>query len=91
MTYTFKRYPDGCYAVRRGNRRGPCGHSKPLAVLRYKQSGLIAYAGTDCACVKVSHVRNLAMTLWRKDRVLGHLYNVYALRSLEIKLNSESQ
>lgn len=44
---TLKRYPDACYAVRRGNRRGPCGHDKPTAFARYLRSGLIAYAGTD--------------------------------------------
>lgn len=42
-----KRYPDGCYAVVRGNRRGPCGHDKPTAIARFKKSGLIAYAGSD--------------------------------------------
>jgi hypothetical protein len=41
-----KRYKDGCYAVVRGNRRGPCAHSRRLAVTRYKRSGLIAYVGT---------------------------------------------
>lgn len=39
---TFKRYRDGCYAVVRGNRRGPCAHSKPLALKRYRRTGLIA-------------------------------------------------
>lgn len=42
----FKRYPDGCYAVVRGNRRGPCAHDKPTALARYLRSGLIAYVGT---------------------------------------------
>lgn len=44
---TFKRYQDRCYAVIRGNRRGPCGHDKPTALARYKTGGLIAFAGTD--------------------------------------------
>jgi hypothetical protein len=39
---TFKRFRDGCYAVVKGNRRGPCAHSKPLALTRYRKSGLIA-------------------------------------------------
>lgn len=43
----FKRYPDGCYAVVRGARRGPCGHDKPTALSRYRKSGLIANARTD--------------------------------------------
>lgn len=47
MTLRFKRYPDRCYAVVRGNRRGPCGHDKVTAAKRYRRSGLIAYAGTD--------------------------------------------
>jgi hypothetical protein len=42
----FKRYPDGCYAVIRGNRRGPCAHDKPTAAKRYAGSGLIRYVGT---------------------------------------------
>lgn len=44
---TFRRYPDGCYAVIRGNRRGPCGHSRVAARARFRKSGLIAYAGAD--------------------------------------------
>jgi hypothetical protein len=43
----FKRYPDGCYAVIRGKRRGPCGHDKPTALARYRRSGLIASARSD--------------------------------------------
>jgi len=43
----FKRYADRCYAVRRGNRRGPVGHDKPTALARYLTGGLIAFAGTD--------------------------------------------
>lgn len=43
----IKRYSDNCYAVIRGNRRGPCGHDRPTARLRYRRSGLIAYAGSD--------------------------------------------
>ena len=42
----FKRYPDGCYAVVRSNRRGPCAHSKVEALRRYRKSGLISYVGT---------------------------------------------
>lgn len=42
----FKRYPDGCYAVVRGNRRGPCAHDKLTALQRYWHSGLIAYVHT---------------------------------------------
>jgi len=40
----FRRYPDGCYAVIVGNRRGPCGNSKRTALARYLKSGLIAAA-----------------------------------------------
>ena len=43
----IKRYPDNCYAVIRGNRRGPCAPDRPRALARYRLSGLIAYAGTD--------------------------------------------
>ena len=42
----FHRYPDGCYAVVKGNRRGPCGHDKPTAWARYVKSGLIAFKNT---------------------------------------------
>ena len=42
----YKRYEDGCYAVVKGNRRGPCAHSRVLARKRYRRSGLIAYVGT---------------------------------------------
>jgi hypothetical protein len=38
----FKRFPDGCYAVVVGRRRGPCGHDKVTARARYRTSGLIA-------------------------------------------------
>ncbi len=38
----YKRYPDGCYAVIVGSRRGPCAHSKREALARYNRSGLIA-------------------------------------------------
>lgn len=44
---TVKRYPDNCYAVVRGNRRGPVGPDRRRAVARYRKSGLIAYAGSD--------------------------------------------
>lgn len=43
----FKRYPDRCYAVVRGKRRGPCGHDKVTALARFRRSGLIASARTD--------------------------------------------
>jgi hypothetical protein len=43
----FKRYPDGCYAVVIGKRRGPCGHDKPTAKARYIKSGLIGSAKRD--------------------------------------------
>lgn len=42
----FKAYPDACYAVVRGNRRGPCAHSKVEARRRYLKSGLIASVGS---------------------------------------------
>jgi hypothetical protein len=42
----FRRYPDGCYAVVSGQRRGPCAHSRVLALKRYGKSGLIAKAST---------------------------------------------
>lgn len=41
MTMKFRRYPDGCYAVVVGSRRGPCAHSCVEALRRYKNSGLI--------------------------------------------------
>ena len=40
----FRRYPDGCYAVVVGKRRGPCAHSCVEALARFKRSGLIAAA-----------------------------------------------
>lgn len=43
----LKRYPDRCYAVVRGRRRGPCGHDKRTARARYLRSGLVASARTD--------------------------------------------
>lgn len=43
----IKRYSDNCYAVRRGNRRGPTGPDRRRAIERYRKSGLIAYAGSD--------------------------------------------
>jgi hypothetical protein len=45
--HRFKRYPDRCYAVVIGNRRGPCGHDKRTALARYLHSGLIASARSD--------------------------------------------
>lgn len=45
MRYT--RYPDGCYAVTRGARRGPCGHDKRTALARFKRAGLVASSRTD--------------------------------------------
>lgn len=44
---TFKRYPDRCYAVVVGNRRGACGHDKATAWARFQNTGLIASARTD--------------------------------------------
>lgn len=41
---TFRRYPDGCYAVVVGRRRGPCAHSRVEALRRFGRSGLIAPA-----------------------------------------------
>jgi len=43
----IKRYPDGCYAVVKQGRRGPCGHDKRTAIERYLRSGLIASAKSD--------------------------------------------
>ena len=40
----FRRYPDGCYAVVVGKKRGPCAHSKVEAKRRYLRSGLIQLA-----------------------------------------------
>lgn len=40
----FKRYPDGCYALVRGNRRGPCGNSCLKAWQRFQRSGFVAFA-----------------------------------------------
>ncbi len=40
----YRRYPDGCYAVVVGRRRGPCAHSRVEALRRYRRSGLIAAA-----------------------------------------------
>jgi hypothetical protein len=47
MKLKYKRYSDGCYAVIRDARRGPCGHDKGTARRRYTRSGLIARAATD--------------------------------------------
>jgi len=43
----FRRYPDGCYAVIVGRRRGPCAHSRVLALIRYLNNGLCGWASTD--------------------------------------------
>lgn len=42
----YRRYPDGCYAVVSGNRRGPCAHDKPTALVRWQRSGFIAFIGS---------------------------------------------
>lgn len=42
----YRRYPDGCYAVIVGRKRGPCAHSRPEALRRYRRSGLIALASS---------------------------------------------
>lgn len=39
---TVLRYPDGCYAVVCGRRRGPQKHSRKLAIARFRKVGLIA-------------------------------------------------
>jgi hypothetical protein len=52
----IKRFPDGCYAVVRDRRRGPCGHDKPTARARYRLSGLIAAAQTDSPCCEENRV-----------------------------------
>lgn len=44
--YAVTRYPDGCYAVTFLGRRGPCAHSKPLAIARFQRAGLIAPAAS---------------------------------------------
>ena len=41
------KYPDNCYAVQVGRRRGPVEHDKPTAIARFRKSGLIASASTD--------------------------------------------
>jgi hypothetical protein len=43
----LKRYKDGCYAVVVRKKRGPVGHDKPTAIVRYKLSGLIKSSRTD--------------------------------------------
>jgi hypothetical protein len=40
----YRRYPDGCYAVVLGNRRGPCAYSRVEARRRFRRSGLIQFA-----------------------------------------------
>jgi hypothetical protein len=40
----YRRYPDGCYAVVVGKRRGPCAHSCVEALRRFRRSGLIGLA-----------------------------------------------
>jgi hypothetical protein len=42
--FDFARYPDGCYAVVVGKKRGPCANSRVLALKRFGRSGLIARA-----------------------------------------------
>ena len=44
---TFRRYPDRCYAVVIGRRRGPCGNSRRTAFARFMRSGLIACSRSD--------------------------------------------
>lgn len=39
--FMYKRFPDGCYAIIVGKRRGPCAHSLTLAKKRFLKSGLI--------------------------------------------------
>lgn len=41
-----RRYPDGCYAVVIGRKRGPCAHSRVLAFKRFLERGLIAPSST---------------------------------------------
>ena len=41
MKVKFEVYPDGCVAVVNGDRRGPCGHSRPCALRRWRHSGFI--------------------------------------------------
>ncbi len=43
---SFRRYRDGCVAVVVGRRRGPCAHSRPMAIHRFLRSGLIARASS---------------------------------------------
>jgi hypothetical protein len=45
--HNYKRFADGCYAVVVGSLRGPCGHDRPTALFRFRQSGLIASARSD--------------------------------------------
>ena len=40
----YRTYTDGCVAVVIGRRRGPCAHSRPEALRRFRRSGLIAPA-----------------------------------------------
>src|SRR5581483_374443 len=53
MALRIKRFPDNCYAVVSGNRRGPVGPDRGyarrrfLARVRRGLSGFIAYAGSD--------------------------------------------
>lgn len=46
-SYKIKRFPDNCYAVVRGSRRGPVGPDRRRAIGRFIGSGLIASASTD--------------------------------------------
>lgn len=51
--FSFRRYPDGCYAVILGSRRGPVGNSRRRALARYLRriertgTGLCALARSD--------------------------------------------
>lgn len=42
----FKRYPDRCYAVVSGNRRGPCRHDKPTAFRAWLRKGFVGFVGS---------------------------------------------
>ena len=39
--FMYKRFPDGCYAIVIGKRRGPCANSLGKAKKRFLKSGLI--------------------------------------------------
>jgi len=46
MKLQYHTYEDGCVAVVRSNRRGPCSPSRRIARARWHRSGFIAYKGT---------------------------------------------